>query len=221
MLKRLLSYFLPITIYQKNSALSKNIEISWNNGQLVMDSKNTNYSYGSLQRALRKGLKYIGFDKIKSMEAILILGVAGGSIVKTLVDEIQYKGKITGIEIDADIIKIANDYFGLDQIPNLEIIIDDAFEFVLKTKKHYDLIIIDVFQDTRMPSFLFEKFFMNRVGFLLKNNGCILFNTMILNAEQNQRNMRYFDEFNYEPFKIFKLPRIEEHNELFIIEKIE
>jgi spermidine synthase len=34
----------------------------------------------------------------------------------------------------------------------LEIVIDDAFEFVLRTKEKYDLIVIDVFQDTKMPN---------------------------------------------------------------------
>jgi spermidine synthase len=219
MLKRLFSYFIPIVIYQKKSAVSKNLEITWNNGELVLDSKNTNYSYGSLQRVLRKGLKHIGFEKIRSMESILVLGVAGGSVIKTLADEVVYKGKITGVEIDPEIIEIANTYFGLNQIPNLEIIIDDAFEFVLKTRQHYDLIIIDIFQDTTMPNFLFEKFFMNRIGFLLNPNGFILFNTMTLNDHQDSRNEKYLTEFNNKPFKVKKIPRIERHNELIVIEK--
>ncbi len=219
MLKKLLSYLFPVIIYQKTSALSKNLEISWNNGQLVLDSKNTNYSYGSLQRILRKGLKKIGFNRIRAMDSILILGVAGGSVIKTLVDEIEFKGKITGVEIDPEIIEIANKYFKLNEISNLNIVNDDAFEFVLKTKSKYDLIIIDVFQDTTMPNFLFEKFFMNRIGELLKINSCILFNTMLLNEKDNLRNEKYIAEFNNKPFKVKKIPRIESHNELIIIEK--
>jgi predicted membrane-bound spermidine synthase len=159
MLKKLFSYILPLNIYKKKSSVSQSLEVTWANGELVLDSKNTNYSYGSLQRILRKGLKKIGFERITSMHHILVLGVAGGSVIKTLVDEIKYKGKITGVEIDAEIIAIANEYFQLNEIPNLEIIIDDAFEFVLKTKEKYDLIIIDIFQNTKMPNFLFEKFF--------------------------------------------------------------
>jgi spermidine synthase len=62
MFQKLISYFIPVTIYKKNSAVSKSLEVTWNNGELVLDSENTNYSYGSLQRILRKGLKYIGFD---------------------------------------------------------------------------------------------------------------------------------------------------------------
>ncbi len=220
MIRRIFSYLIPIKIFKKKSIRSKMIEITWANGQLVLDSENTNYSYGSLQRILRYGLKNIGFKTIREMNHILVLGVAGGSVIKTLVDEIEYKGKITGVEIDADMIQIANEYFNLSQINQLEIIIDDAFEFVLKTKTQYDLIIIDIFEDTNMPNFLFERFFSERVCSLLKNQGFVLFNTMILNEEHNIRNRKYISEINPKIYSTKMLPRVEHHNELIIIEKV-
>jgi spermidine synthase len=221
MIKRLFSYLIPIKIYEAKSTLSKSIEVTWANGEMVLDSLNTNYSYGSLQRILKVGLKNIGYKKITVMDSILVLGVAGGSVIKTLVDEVKFKGKITGVELDPEIIKVANTYFKLDQIKNLEIVIDDAFEFVLKTKEKYDLIIIDIFQDTNMPNFLFETFFINRICYLLKSKGFVLFNTMILNETQNLRNKKYVADFNVDKFKIRTIPRIEFHNELIVIEKME
>jgi spermidine synthase len=219
MLRRLFSYFVPINIHKKNSGVSKSLEVTWNNGQLVLDSKNTNYSYGSLQRILRKGLKYIGFDRIKKFESILVLGVAGGSVIRTLTDEIKFKGKITGVEIDPTILDIANKYFKLDTIPNLEIVIDDAFEFVLKTKTQYDLIIIDIFQDTMMPNFLFEDFFINRINTLLNTNGFILFNTMVITKKDEERNWIYKSKFGGN-YSLRMYPKVEIHNELFTIKKL-
>jgi spermidine synthase len=220
MLKKVLSYLIPINIHTVKSDLSKSIEITWANGELVLDSENTNYSYGSLQRILRLGLKTIGFDKIVAMEHVLVLGVAGGSVIKTLVNEIKFKGKITGVEIDPDIIKIANQYFNLDKVEQLEVVIDDAFEFVLKTKEKYDLIIIDIFQDTTMPNFLYETFFTDQVCFLLRSKGVVLFNTMLLNEKQNARNVKYITEFNNLGYVVKSIPRVERHNELIVIEKI-
>lgn len=219
MIKKILSYFIPIKIHTTKSVISKSIEVTWANGELVLDSENTNYSYGSLQRILRLGLKTIGFDKIVAMNHILVLGVAGGSVIKTIVDEIKFKGIITGVEIDSEIIKIANKYFKLNEIEHLEIVIDDAFEFVLKTKEKYDLIIIDVFQDSTMPNFLFESFFTDRICFLLKSKGFVLFNTMLLNEEHNKRNLKYITEFNYLDYVVKSIPRVERHNELIVIEK--
>jgi spermidine synthase len=220
MIQKIFSYLIPIKIFKKKSARSKMIEVTWANGELVLDSENTNYSYGSLQRILRYGLRNIGYKTILKMDHILLLGVAGGSVVKTLVDEIEYKGKITGVEIDSDMIQIANEYFNLNLIKQLEVVIDDAFEFVLKTKHQYNLIIIDVFEDTKMPNFLFERFFSERVCSLLKDHGFVLFNTMILDEVHNVRNRKYIAEINSKLFSSKMLPRIEDHNELIIIEKV-
>ena len=219
MVKRILSYLLPIKIYQRKSSVSKKLEVTWNKGQLVLDSENTNYSYGSLERILRKGLLYIGFDRIKKFENILVLGVAGGSVIKTLTQEVKFKGKITGVEIDETAVEIAKKIFELDQIPNLNLVVDDAFEFVLKTKEKYDLIIIDIFQDTKMPNFLFEDFFINRINFLLQVNGFILFNTMVLSFTDKKRNATYKTKFN-DNYSVRLYPKVETHNELFTIKKL-
>lgn len=220
MLKKLFSYLIPITIFKQKSTISQSIEVTWVNGELVLDSNNTNYSYGSLQRILKKGLQKIGFEKIKSMNHILVLGVAGGSVIKTLLNDVKYEGKITGVEIDSEIISIANTYFQLHEIPNLTVIIDDAFEFVLKTKEKYDLIVIDIFQDTMMPNFLFEDFFTDRLGVILESKGSVLFNTMITQSLHNERNLKYISKFNTKQYKVKSIPRVEEHNELIILEKL-
>lgn len=219
MFKKYLSYLIPINVAKQPSSISQTLEVSWNNGELVLDSKNTNYSYGSLQRILRKGLKYIGFDRIKKFNSVLVLGVAGGSVIKTLVHEIKCKGKITGVEIDSKVIEIANQYFGLDKIENLTLIVDDAFNFVLKTQETFDLIIIDIFQDTKMPDFLFQDYFINRLHDILNTEGFILFNTMIVSAKDKERNQNYKTKFGGN-YSLRMYPKVEEHNELFTIKKL-
>ncbi|MBC7642533.1 MAG: methyltransferase domain-containing protein [Flavobacterium sp.] len=220
MFKKILSYFVPINILKQKSAISKSIEVSWNNGQLVMDTENTNYSYGSLQRILRKGLLQVGFDKIKKFNKILILGVAGGSVIKTLVNELNFEGKIVGVEIDQYIIEIANQYFKLDKIDNLELILDNAENFVTKPYYHYNLIVIDIFQDNFMPEFLFKEYFIESCIGVLEKNGFIIFNTMILNKNDKIRNLNYISLFDEKEFKITKISNLEQFNELIIIEQI-
>lgn len=219
MIKKILSYLIPINIYKRKSTRNKTIEITWTNGQIVLDTENTNYSYGSLQRILRYGLKNIGFEKIAKMDSILLLGVAGGSVIKTLIDEIKFKGKITGVEIDPEMIEIANKFFNLNKISNLDMVIDDAFDYVLKTNAFFDLIIIDVFEDAYMPNFLFENYFSKRVGAMLQSSGFILFNTMLLEKNHSERNQKYMNEIDSSLFLVKALKRIEIHNELILIQK--
>lgn len=220
MLKKWLSYILPITIYEKKSQISKNLEVTWNNGKLVIDSENTNYSYGSLQKVLRSGLYSIDNTRISKMNSILVLGVAGGSVVKTLVDEFQFKGKIMGVEIDKDITAIANQYFKLNEITNYTPIIADANEFVKNTTEKFNLIIIDIFEDATMPDFLFEKQFINNTKQLLQINGFILFNTMNLDKKGIDKNKQFIAAFEPASYMIKEFKNIEIFNELILVEKI-
>ncbi len=216
---KFLSYILPIKILTQKSTINKSIEVTWNNGELVLDTENTNYSYGSLQRILKKGLQEIGFEKIRKFDKILILGVAGGSVIKTLVEEIKFEGKIIGVELDSEIIKIANKYFDLQKFENLKIIIDNAENFVKNHTYIYDLIIIDIFQDNFMPEFLYKTDFINNIKNILSENGFVIFNTMILNKSNETRNSEYFSNFESEQFVISKLSKLEKFNELIIIKK--
>lgn len=215
--KRLLSYIFPITVYETPSDINKNLEITWNNGQLVFDSKNTNFSYGSLQRVMRIGLNYIGKERVTHFKNILLLGVAGGSVIKTLRNEYQNIGKITGVELDEKTIKLANQYFGLSKVKNLEIIINDASEYVKKTSDKYDLIIIDIFQDKIMPDFLFSDSFITNTRQILTDNGIVLFNSITTLSTDYERNTN-FEKLAQSKFeKVVKLSRIEGDNELFIL----
>lgn len=217
--KQVLSYFIPIKIYEISSEINTNLEVTLNNGKLVLDSKSTNFSYGSLQRVLRIGLKEIGYERIREFNTILILGIAGGSVVKTLVDEVNFKGKIAGIEIDPKTIEIGNKYFGLNTIENLEIKISDAENFISNCNQNFDFIIIDVFQDDTMPDFLFESAFFTKVLECLSHNGKVLFNTIKNSRLDSVRNEKFEQLLIFKSLIIKKLSNIEGANELFIIEK--
>lgn len=216
MIKKLLNYLFPISVYKQKSSVSKSINVVLFEGRLMLDTPNTNYSYGSLQRILRFGLQKIGFAKVQEMRHILVLGLAGGSVVRTLVDEIGYKGKITGVDIDSEIVEIAKKYFNLAEISNLEIVIDDAQRFVQKTKLKYDLVIIDVFQDDTMPEFLFSPKFIDKTLFLLTSDGKILFNTMKINKLQKERNA-FFVVHCQKTHRVEIFPNVEGNNELIIV----
>ena len=115
MFKKILSYFYPITIYNKKSDISRTLEVTLYNGKTLLNTKNTNYSYGSLQTVLKKGLLTICKSEINKMNNILLLGVAGGSVIKTLITDFEFTKSIVGVELDAEIIEIANSYFDLDE----------------------------------------------------------------------------------------------------------
>ena len=220
MFKKILSYFYPITIYNKSSKISQSLEVTLYNGKTLLNTKNTNYSYGSLQTVLKKALTTIGKSEISKMDYILVLGVAGGSVVQTLVTDFEFTKNIIGIELDTEIIEIANSYFNLDKIRNFKCIIADAEEFVKTDKNTYNLIIIDIFKDTEMPEFLFQENFITNIKKRLHNRSYIIFNIMLLDvSKKNKINtfLQHFDDENYTK-KILK--NVERYNDLIIIKRL-
>lgn len=220
MLKKILSYFYPITIYNKSSDISQSIEVTLYNGKKLLNTKNTNYSFGSLQTILKKGLLTIGKTEIRNMNHILVLGVAGGSVIQTLTKDFSFTKKITGVELDGDIIEIANSYFDLNKISNFNCVIDDAEKFVSNNKNTYDLIIIDIFKDTEMPEFLFQNSFITNVKQLLNINGYIIFNMMILDNSKKDKIDSYLNLFEDEKYVKKILKNVERYNYLIILKKL-
>ena len=86
-MKKFLSYLWPDT-KRFSSEINGILEVTYINGQKVLDTENANYSYGSLQKILEFGLTKVD---LKLVENILLLGMGGGSIIKSLRENIEYK----------------------------------------------------------------------------------------------------------------------------------
>lgn len=198
MIKRIVSYIFPIT-RKVNSKFNGYLELTLSNGKTVLNSSKTNYSYGSLQRVLKFSIEQID---LSDKENILILGLGGGSVIQTLRKEFAYKGKITAIEIDPVIIDLAENEFGIVPDDNTLILCADAFDFVRNDDHKFDLVIIDLFIDDRIPEkFLLQEFWRELLA-KVENNGNIIFNTLCNPTTNTQPieaklKKRGFDAFVY------------------------
>lgn len=219
MIKRLLSYLVPIKVYETPSYTSANLEVTWNNGSLVLDSKHTNYSHGSLEKVLKKGMQHIGYTTLKDAKSTLLLGVAGGSAIKILRNEIHNEGKIIGVDIDSKVIDVATTYFNLGAYQNFEMIIEDARVFIAQNEQKFDFILIDIFEDNVMPDFLFEATFIENIKLAMAKNSYILFNFMLLNDIENKLH-KFTAAFETEAYKVSTLLNVEAFNKLVVVNKI-
>lgn len=174
-MKKTFSYLWPFT-KKINSDFSGILEVTWLNGKKVLNSKNANYSYGSLERVLDIGLSHTTADR---SAAVLVLGLGGGSIMSLLRNKFQYYGKITAVEIDPAVIKIAKEEFDIERFKPLEILCKDALEYVQNTEDQYGLIIIDIFIDTRVPLAFYSKEFWQHIPRILEEQGSVIFNAGI------------------------------------------
>lgn len=174
-MKRILSYLWPFTKVVRSN-INGILEITWINGKKVLDSQNANYSYGTLQRLLNYGLSKIDLQK---QDNILLLGLGAGSVIKSLRNTYNHTGKITAIEIDKVVIDIAIQEFDIGSTQNLEIVQTDAFSYVHNCKSLFDLIIVDIFIDNKVPVLFYTLEFWNKISSLTNSDGHIIFNAGI------------------------------------------
>jgi len=114
-------------------------------------------------------LKKIKDQKLK-IKSCLVLGLGGGTAAK-YIRLFWPDAKITGVDIDPDMIALGKKYLGLDQI-NVEIKIQDAYNF----KGKFDLVIIDLYNGEHFPEKFGDTQFLNKVKLSLTENGVAVFN---------------------------------------------
>lgn len=216
--KKYLSYLNVINEKKYESTYNGTLEINWVNGKKILDTENTNYSYGNLGKVLHKALKHTKSDFKSKNSEILVLGLGGGDVVKQLRDDFKSEAKITAIEIDSIMIEIAMNEF--DVLPNqkLEILKEDAEIFLKYTKKTFDLIIVDLFHDINIPSFVFKQSFIQAIFNALPLNGSVIFNTFILEDEHEIRNNLFVRSLETK-FELQSFKNLYGHNHLIVAQK--
>lgn len=84
-------------------------------------------------------------------QRILLLGVGGGAVLH-LWDRVLDAWRWTGIERDAKARRAFREEFGLPSAPG-ELIGADALDFVRRTRKQWDVVVDDLFDESFRPTF--------------------------------------------------------------------
>lgn len=147
-------------------------------------------------------LKKVKGQKSK-VKSALILGLGGGDAAR-LIKKYWPEAKITGIEIDPEMVKLGQKYLGLDE-SKVTIKIQDAKDFVksqVKAKKKYDLILIDVYVGYEVPEKFTEKEFIRQILVLTDKDGLVIFNRLYFGDKR-----KLAEIFHRELIKVFKKVR--------------
>jgi len=122
---------------------------------------------------------HLGFLFNPNAKDVLFVGGGGFSGPKNFLS--MYSDvHIDVVEIDPDVISAARDYFSLpvDNGSKLMIYNDDARNFLSKTEKKYDLIILDAFSKNYVPFHLMTLEYFQLLGERLTSDGVIISNNI-------------------------------------------
>jgi len=151
-------------IYETHSKISGRIVVkdSYQGRELVINS-----STHSIKLKISRANYWeyvVKYSAVKDGDKILILGLGGGEIVRRLLK--NYSVKIDVVELDWSIIDVYQKYFMGDFVSkdNLKIIEGDAYDYVIKNKKKYNIIISDIYFNGEYPSDFEEDTFIRKVN---------------------------------------------------------
>ncbi|MDP3900841.1 MAG: fused MFS/spermidine synthase [bacterium] len=118
------------------------------------------------------------FEELKSIVSektygdILILGSGGGAMLTLFAPD----QRLDAVEINPKMVVLGEQRLGFKAGPNQSIVIDDARNFLRKTDKKYDLVIMDVSKGFTIPSHLFAKEYFEILASHLNQNGVLAIN---------------------------------------------
>lgn len=97
--------------------------------------------------------------RVSKHKTWLVLGVAGGTVMQMISQKLA-PTRIVGVDIDPVIVDVGRKYFGLDSIPNSQIIISDARKYLQTTHDHFDYLLVDLFGVEGPPPFVYSSKFL-------------------------------------------------------------
>jgi len=110
---------------------------------------------------------------------VLIVGLGGGTLPMTLA-ELFPEAIIDSVEIDPAVLRVARTYFGYRPGERQRVHVADGrahVEAAVAAGERYDLIILDAFDATYIPSHLMTREFLETVKRLLTPDGVLVANT--------------------------------------------
>jgi len=118
-------------------------------------------------------------------EKVLVLGLGGGVIPR----EMHYyfpNLDVDVVEIDREVQKIAEQFFGFRQDDRLRVHVADGRMFIKRLLRHdpvpkYDIIILDAFNSDYIPFHLMTKEFLQEVRSVLADSGVVIANVFYAN----------------------------------------
>lgn len=211
-LYQFLSYIWPIVVERKKNALHT-LEVEWNNGVLMLNSSEANYSFGNLHEVFLQVFKDSDLQ-ISTSGEVLLLGLGGGSVISILERHYGFEGTITAVDFDADIIALFQKYFNDRRQSNVQLIHDDALNFIMNHRPlKYDLIVIDLFLDLSIPEFLHKKHFYSALLNHLNPRGTVYLNTVYSDRSATLPFDLFYPLFkSVRKFEYFEMNRVFELN---------
>ncbi len=182
---KIISYFSGYIVEKVYSELNGQLFVYYINGKFILNAQNTNYSYGELHTGFKKMFRKIRIWEYHPKE-VLLLGLGAGSVPSLLFEKFNIPCMMDAVEFDPVIVSLAKKYFQINRFKNLKIYREDANDFIKKCKKQYDVIVVDLYLDNKVPQKFESSKFLSLLKKRISAQGLVIFNKDLNDPEMNE-----------------------------------
>ncbi len=188
------SYFVREVVELRSTPIHPRLEVVALNGRLVLNGLSVNYSFGSLHRVFEEAFRRLQLAD-ERIESALVLGMGAGSVIELCHGWPRPPRTITAVEIDPVVVDIAKRHFHVDRHPGLEIVTADAGAYVASTQRTFDLCVVDLFIDSRIPDQFQTSEFLGALRDRLNPGGWVVYNCMVHDEAARSRSAQFEKRF--------------------------
>lgn len=168
-------------MYEHHSAYHR-LRVVDDNGVRTLIFEHNHQSSMHLDDPFESDIEYVGYLHLTlavkpDAARTLVLGLGGGSVVKRMWRDYP-KMWLDVVELDPEVVDIARSFFELPDDPRITVIVEDGRSFVRRAAGPYDIIIIDAFDDDRIPRPMTTEEFLRECRDLLAPGGVIAYNVI-------------------------------------------
>ena len=191
--KRFLSHFKEFHIESAPSELNPHLYVSLVQGRYQLSTQNAVYSFEDLYDNFYRAFQQLDWDHFNPANALL-LGVGLGSIPQMLETKFEKRMRYTGVELDENVLYLANKYVLHTLESPFEMVATDAYTYVSSNVTQYDLICMDVFVDDVIPEELCTEEYLRMLETSLTDDGLLMYNRLSRTKDDAEATKRFLDD---------------------------
>ena len=106
---------------------------------------------------------------------VLLLGGGAFTMAEYMARQLP-NTHIDVVEIDPGLENISRQYFSYQSLPNVKLIFDDARTYIQRTNRHYDVVLIDVYNGGEIPYSLLTAEYGSELARITREDGLVVAN---------------------------------------------
>ncbi len=168
-------------MYEHDSAYHR-LRVTDNDGVRLLKFEHNHQSSMRLDDPFETDIEYVGYLHltmaiVPRARRALVIGLGGGSVVKRMWRD--YPGMhLDAIEIDPEVVEVARSLFAVPDDDRIRVYVQDGRAFMRSCPYTYDIIIIDAFDDDRIPRRLLTEEFLRECRDRLAPGGVVAYNVI-------------------------------------------